>query len=70
MSAYLLRCTTLSLAQSGHCHRAEQCLLSGVKRTLAGRLEVSAALGAHCKIRLLALAALWARIVWPRSAMV
>jgi hypothetical protein len=32
----------LLLAQSGHRDRAEECLLSGVKRTLAGRYEMSA----------------------------
>ena len=33
MSAYLLRCTSLSLAQSRHSSCARQCPLSGVKRT-------------------------------------
>jgi hypothetical protein len=29
----LLHCMSPLMAQSGHCHRAERCLLSGVKRT-------------------------------------
>jgi hypothetical protein len=33
MSAYLLRCTTLSLAQSGHPNALGRCPLSGVKQT-------------------------------------
>jgi hypothetical protein len=46
----LLHCTSPLLAQSGHRIHADECPLLEVKRTLAGRLEVSAALGAHCKI--------------------
>ena len=41
----------LLLAQSGHCHRAERCLLSEVKRTLAGQqvsgTELASSFG-HC----------------------
>src|SRR5262249_36834009 len=73
----LRRCPLL--AQSGRRTAEFQCPLLGVKRTLGGALEVS------CARRLLqdsiagldndalfeqAGTASWARIVWPRSAMV
>src|SRR5205085_1629574 len=43
------------MAHSGHRASGFQCPLLGVKRTLVGHAEVSAALGARCKIRLLTL---------------